>query len=224
MTKRIDLVGQVFGRLTVTSYCEFKNTKNYWNCVCACGRLKAVITGHLKSGKVLSCGCLRKELFVERVTTHGLAGKAKNGKYRCGLYVVWKGMLSRCNNHNNKKYFNYGGRGISVCDDWKDFLAFNNWAMSNGYSKGLQIDRIDNSKGYSPDNCRFVTQKVNCRNKRNNRKFTVRGENLCVTELSEKYGQPIGRITNRLGQGWDIEKALFTAVKIYAPRKTKPKI
>lgn len=101
------------------------------------------------------------------------------------LYGVWCSMKSRCENPNRAKFKDYGNRGIDVCEEWHDSWNFVQWAISHGYRKGLQLDRIDNDKGYSPDNCRFVTPKENSRNKRNTKFLTVNGEKKCVAEWCE---------------------------------------
>jgi transposase-like protein len=110
---------------------------------------------------------------------HGACSKDKR------LYNLWTTMMHRCYNVKRKKYGNYGGRGIRVCEEWHEPNAFIEWAMMNGYRPGLQIDRIDNEKGYSPENCRWVTPKENSRNKRNTRYLTINGITKCVTEWCE---------------------------------------
>ena len=200
MRKPLDITGKVFGRLTVISLYDFKTTKKrYWNCSCICGGVALVETGNLKSGGTKSCGCFRRE----RMSSHGMAGTK--------LYIVWQSMRARCENPKKENYVYYGGRGINVCASWDDFVVFQKWAMSNGYSDGLQIDRTDSNKGYSPENCRFVSPSANSRNRRNNVTYTVMGQTGCVTELAEKYGQPHSRVRSRLKIGWTIVDALFTS-------------
>lgn len=112
--------------------------------------------------------------------THGFS------KTNPRLFGLWETMRTRCNNKNRDKYMDYGGRGITVCDEWNNSAeAFCEWALSNGYKDGLQIDRIDNNKGYEPSNCRFVTPKQNSRNRRNTVYLTVNGETKCVSEWCE---------------------------------------
>lgn len=101
------------------------------------------------------------------------------------LYGVWCSMKSRCENPNRQKFKDYGGRGISVCEKWHDSYEFVLWALLNGYRKGLQLDRINNDKGYSPENCRWVTPKENSRNRRNTKFLTVHGVRKCVSEWCE---------------------------------------
>lgn len=116
--------------------------------------------------------------------------KLKHGLYRenSRLFNVWQTMKSRCENANRDNYARYGGRGIMVCEEWQTAENFVKWALDNGYEKGLQLDRIDNAKGYSPENCRFVTASVNSRNRRNTKFLTLKGETKCVAEWSEILG------------------------------------
>ena len=130
---------------------------------CHCGNIFNPRMNDLRSGKVKSCGCIKAESTRKAHTTHGFT---KNRK-QLPLYVVWKGMKKRCLNPNEKQYHDYGGRGIVICDEWKnDAKSFVEWAMANGYEKGLEIDRIDVNGNYEPSNCRFVTSSVNSQNTR----------------------------------------------------------
>ena len=174
MRNNIDLTGQRFGRLVVLERAEDNITKSgkkvkCWKCLCDCGNKKIVRQGGLRNGHTQSCGCLHKEIVGSLNRTHGLSAN-------CGrLYPLWKSIKYRCYNKNSKSYSQYGGRGIAMCDEWKnDFLAFHDWAIANGYKeektdKGLNIltiDRIDVNGNYEPSNCRFVTNDVQAKNKR----------------------------------------------------------
>lgn len=116
--------------------------------------------------------------------------KLKHGLYRenASLFNVWQTRKARCENANRDNYARYGGRGITVCKEWQTAENFVKWALDNGYEKGLQLDRIDNAKGYSPENCRFVTATVNSRNRRNTKFLSLKGETKCVSEWSEILG------------------------------------
>lgn len=175
MVKNIS--GQRFGRLTAIEFTgKTKNRKALWLCKCDCGNDHIAISGNLMSGTTQSCGCYKREAIItsnkkNKVggsyhTTHGLSVKEKR------LYEVWTGMKARCECKTNKRYEDYGGRGIALCEEWHDFARFAEWARSSGYDANAPrgvctIDRIDNDKGYDPDNCRWVTVAEQNRNRRN---------------------------------------------------------
>lgn len=154
---RIDLTGQRFGKLTVISVAENHGRRSAWHCKCDCGKEVDVITESLRSGNTKSCGCTHGE-------NHGCADDR--------LYGVWRAMKTRCTNPNSKKYPSYGGRGISVCDEWlHSFTAFRDWALTHGYDYdapygACTIDRIDVDGNYCPENCRWVDSKTQVRNRR----------------------------------------------------------
>lgn len=200
--KKDNLVGNTYGRLRVMSLSHIDDKHNtVWNCVCECGTCIKVLGYHLKSGHTLSCGCLRKD----KITKHGLC--------RTKLHNVWNSMLDRTTNKNSKYYYLYGGRGIGVCDEWKDFTSFSRWAYSNGYKQGLSIERINNDVGYCPENCRWATMKEQSRNRRTNRFITINGTTLTVTEWIKAAGTHAGTFYARLRKGLGVEEALFTGAK-----------
>jgi hypothetical protein len=155
-----DLTGMRFGRLVVNSYAgKDKHRESLWLCTCDCGKVVTVISCNLRTGNTTSCGCYGRQRKSEANITHGLTGTR--------LHRIWRAMNTRCYNENFFAYKYYGGRGITICDEWrKDFKAFHDWAMGHGYSDALTIDRIDNNKGYFPDNCRWVTMAEQNKNKR----------------------------------------------------------
>lgn len=164
-----DLTGQRFGRLTVLRRGgTTKNRTAAWICKCDCGNERSICGASLRRGHSKSCGCLRDEIVSNTQATHR--------KTKTKLYNVWTHMIQRCYNSKHTAYKRYGGRGITVCDEWRSsFLSFQEWAMSTGYDENAAfhqctIDRIDNDKGYSPDNCRWADAATQNRNKSNNRK------------------------------------------------------
>ena len=134
--------------------------------------------------------------------------KSRHGMYGTRLYHIWNGLSGRCLNPNNKDYANYGGRGITVCDKWRKPENFFEWAIHNGYNADLTLDRIDVNKGYSPENCRWITGAEQQRNRRNNRIIELNGEFHCVAEWAEITRIPKQTITSRLRYGWTPEEIL----------------
>ena len=214
--KLIDLTGQVYERLTV-----IKRVDDYispsgshqvqWLCKCKCGKEVIVTGNNLKNGNSKSCGCYNRELLPKINSTHN----ASNTR----LYHIWTCMKDRCYNPKNKKYKDYGGRGIIICDEWiNDFEAFANWAYDNGYIENVSrgectIDRIDVNGNYCQQNCRWVNQKVQTNNKRNNHYITYNGETHTVTEWNNILGYKKGVLSRRIFSGWSIEDAFTKPVK-----------
>lgn len=219
MGTRFDLTGQRFGRLYVIEITDqYQNTEVLWRCVCDCGTEKLIRGSHLRYGKTMSCGCLRRE--KGRNQTHG--------KRQTRLYNTWVRLRDRCRNPKNKSYQNYGGRGITYCKEWERFEIFYEWAMSNGYKDGLTIERIDNSKGYCPENCRWATIKEQARNRRTNHLLTYKGETKTITEWAEQYNMPPLTLRARVTRyHWPVEKAIETPVdkeKSLRRRKTTQRL
>ena len=142
----------------------------------------------------------------------------KKGMYRHGMsdtpmYHKWENVKQRCLNPNHPSYHNYGGRGITLCDEWSDFLIFRDWATNNGYNDSLELDRVNNDGNYEPNNCRFVTHVANNYNKRNNVLYTYRGDTLPLADLALKYRVNPNTLRTRLFRGWSISKSLEEPIR-----------
>jgi hypothetical protein len=199
---REDLTGERFSRLLVVGKdntpTKSKRKRVKWSCLCDCGNTTSVSSDNLKSGNTMSCGCHKNTVSV----THGMTGTP--------TYKVWDHMMGRCTNENDGGYVDYGGRGIKVCDRW---YSFANFVADMGIKpEGLEIDRMDNAGDYTPENCRWVTRKVNCRNTRSNRYITLGDVTKCLVEWEEETGIPKDTIRSRLRRHWSIEKTLTTPV------------
>ena len=205
MAKKQDLTGMKFGRLLVIEEApQIKKGITRWRCLCDCGNEKVVTGRGLRFGETRSCGCLRNELASEHMTklhkTHG--------ESRTPLYIKWYAMMHRCENPNDVNYKHYGARGISVCSEWRSsFIPFRDWALASGYSNGLEIDRIDVNKGYSPDNCRWVTHTENENNKRDNRIETYKGVTDTLANLCRRFNANYANTCRRLYEGLTIDEA-----------------
>ena len=202
MNKLIDLTGQKFGRLTVIERSDNvlvgNQSKTAWKCICDCGKEIVVASQYLRNGDTKSCGCFQREF----------AGR-KHGFSKTRLYGIWCGIIRRCCNENDQAYRNYGGRGIKVCDEWKNnFMSFRKWALENGYSDKLSIDRIDNNGNYEPSNCRWATQMEQANNMRCNRILVYNGESHTAAEWGRITGLGGYRIRSRLHSGFTVEEAI----------------
>lgn len=181
-----------------------------WACKCECDESKIIIVRgvSLRSGHTKSCGCLHREAVSAANFVHGDTTSKGNKRLRS----IWFHMIERCENTEVKEYKNYGGRGISVCPEWKDYIGFKDWAINNGYDKSLTLDRIDTNGNYGPDNCRWTDRKTQANNTRRNKWLTYNGETHTMAEWAEIVGMPYDRLNSRLFRGWPIEKALSTPV------------
>jgi hypothetical protein len=200
-----DLTGQRFGRLVAISYAGTSK----WLCKCDCGREIATKAQSLKDGVTRSCGCLRIEMFKTSVRTHGRSHDS--------VYRTWRAMINRCENKNLEGYYLYGGKGVRVCERWRNsFEAFLE-DMGEKPSPAHSIDRIDGSLDYSPDNCRWATKREQADNTSRNTHLTFQGETLNVTQWARKLGINPITLFWRLANGWSVEEILKTPARRNTP-------
>lgn len=202
-------IGQKFNKLTYLGEDIKKNNKVYVLCQCECGTIKYIERSCLINNRIKSCGCIRLFTSYKNLdtSTHGLSNTR--------IYKIWKGIKNRCLNKKTPSYRNWGGRGITICDEWKnDFLPFYNWSMSHGYSDELSIDRINNNGNYEPNNCRWATRKEQNRNTRQNTFYTYKGETHCLKEWSEKLNFSYKLLQQRIKRdGLSFEEAITKEVR-----------
>lgn len=204
-----DLTGQKFNMLTVIGIAS--RNPLYWKCRCECGNITRVRTNNLTSGQVKSCGCLHKR------------GNPIHNLSKTRLYRIYKKMIRRCYTEEEPAYQNYGGRGITVCDEWRNSVeAFCKWAMENGYHDHLTIDRVDNNGNYCPENCRWTTYKVQSNNRRTNIDVTIEGETKTLQEWCTLYNVPYKRVYMRIKSGWNpVEAIMYKEDARLFPRQRK---
>lgn len=199
----VDKTGEKFGRLIVLRMSDRKSgRKTYWLCQCECGNIKEIRSDCL--GIVKSCGCLKREqdrINLESNHKHKLSGTR--------LYNEWQGIKGRCTDKNNKRYNDYGGRGITICSEWLVPDKFFEWAIKNGYNDNLTIDRIDNNGNYEPSNCRWVDNKTQSNNKRTNILINYNGRIQTLKQWCEEFDIDYRRSWNRHRRGLSLDKVFF---------------
>ena len=184
----IDISGEIYGKLKVVSYAgKNKSGNSKWLCVCECNIQKVVEATKLRSGHTKSCGCLKS---------------SREGLSKTRIYRIWKCMLSRCDNYENDNYYWYGFKGISVCDLWRDFKVFYDWSITNGYQEDLTIDRIDSNGNYSPENCRWISQKEQCNNVSSNHVIVYKNKSYSMAQFADLLGYDYWTVSNRIKLGW----------------------
>lgn len=200
--KKLDLAGRRFGRLIVIDEAGRNQARHVtWLCRCDCGATVIRVGSNLKRGKVTSCGCLPNPGHF--LPAHGQEGTP--------LYRRWQAMMTRTTNPNHPAFHNYGGRGIRVCDRW---LSFTNFATDMGpsFQVHLTLDRIDTNGPYEPNNCRWITNAQQQRNRRNNHRLTCHGRSMTLVEWTEVLALPRSTIEYRLKHGWTVQRALTKGV------------
>lgn len=208
-----DLTGKRFGRLTVL----YRSQDNIapsgyktvmWQCKCDCGKDVIVRGKCLSDGTTKSCGCFAKELMSQRMSKHSGFGTR--------LYAVWNSMRQRCNNPKNRAYPNYGGRGVSICDEWDDFAAFRDWALLAGYDENAKrgkftLDRIDVDGNYTPENCRWADMSIQTNNRRETVYITYEDETHALTDWAKITGIKYHTLWRRYKKGLEPQK-IFSPV------------
>lgn len=189
----VDITGKKFNMLVAMNRVrDYANSKdNYWRFKCDCGNIVIHKKYDVVHGLCVSCGCYGRELRRKLAITHGLR--------KHPLYPIWTSMKQRCFNQNHDAYYNYGARGITVCDEWKNnFVAFYTWSLNNGYAKGLSIDRIDNNGDYTPANCRWISMDEQRNNTRRSVIITAFSESHCAAEWARITGISETAIKDRI--------------------------
>lgn len=206
-----DLTGKKLGKLTVIEQHGFTKPNKYghryaiWYCKCDCGNYVERTSDVLKRGKS-SCGCVQ-EANLKRMSL----GNVKHGLSKTRIYGIWKNMISRCYREKDIHYKAYGARGITVCDEWKnDSSKFFEWAFANGYRNDLTIERIDNDKGYCPENCTWIPKEQQSKNKRQNIMITYEGKTMCASDWAKETGISASAIRYRFKRGWGTERIFST--------------
>lgn len=211
MSGAIDIAGQRFGKLVAISRGGTSpHGAALWICKCDCGNTVVKRGASLRACHTLSCGCLHDELSSQRIakmnTVHDLS--------KTRLYKIWTDMRKRCVNSKHWAFNRYGGRGITVCEEWQEFIPFYEWAMENGYEEHLTLDRVDNNQNYSPSNCRWATRKEQANNKSNTVLCRLHDMEYTISQLSDISGISRNTLYNRIFvYGWSVEKAVSVPVR-----------
>lgn len=207
---KLELAGKRFGRLVaIEDVGRNEGSGVLWRCRCDCGGENIVEASQLVSGSVRSCGCLGRELAAERLKHFS---RKTHGESYTRLHRIWGNMKTRCTNPKSDHYDRYGGRGITVCEEWRNsYEKFRDWAIPAGYADDLTLERINNDGPYCPENCRWATKKEQASNRSSNRVLTFNEESHTMKEWAEITG--IRRLTIKYridNLNWPIEKALTT--------------
>lgn len=197
-------IGDRYGKRTIIAW---DKEKHRWVARCDCGKVD-VVESSIALGRLQMCKLCSEEKF-KKLTT-------KNGLSHSPIYETWRSIKRRCYQKNFISYKWYGGRGITVCEEWRNsFVKFCDWAMANGYQQGLTIDRINKDGNYCPENCRWVDNLTQQNNRTDNKNLTFNGTTKTMSEWARFFGIKYITLKTRIRNGWDIEKALTTPVKQY---------
>jgi pentatricopeptide repeat protein len=217
MSKSVDHTGKRFGRLVVEGRADDKGSRNRrWVCRCDCGATHSVRGTHLVTGAISSCGCLSRDVTAARNRLHG---HARRGKYSA-MWMVWCAMKERCSLPTSKSWPRYGGRGIKVCDRWRDSFADFLLDMGERPTASHQLDRINNDGDYEPGNCRWATRPEQARNKRNTRFWTIGDETMTLPDWCRRAGLDRCMVLARLRAGADLPHALSAPAGKYHGKRS----
>lgn len=210
ITNPQELIGQKFNRLTITEHLGMTGKKRMIIAKCECGVEREYVYGYIKNGYVKSCGC-------QRTDSNRSGHNTQHGLTKHPLHQVWTSMKDRCNCVTDSAYPNYGGSGVVICEEWNEFQAFYDWAMSNGYKKGLQLDKdklspFQTGIMYSPEFCCFITRKENMRHRRNTILIYYENENKSLPEWCDILKLSYHLTFDRLKRGWEPAKAFSSAL------------
>jgi len=195
-----NLTGKKFGMLRVIKYLQAdRNGNRVWLCECDCGKSREVTSFKLTNGEVGSCGCFRKPKAVKRVESVSITN----------FYSTWKSMIYRCENPKEPAYKDYGGRGISVCEEWHNLNKFKDWFLNSGFQVGLSIDRINNNGNYEPSNCRWATDEEQANNTRANVYYEFDGEKMTIAQICKVVNLGYSRLHALIHYGkFSVEEAI----------------
>lgn len=195
-------VGEQYGRLTIIELGLYiSGNRRAVRCRCACGNETVVNVSRLVRGVIQSCGCLQKESVIKKNTKHNLS--------HTRLYSIWQGIIKRCYSNKYKWFCNYGGRGIIMCDTWRnDFMSFYTWAITHGYADDLTIERVDVNGNYCSENCTWIPRKQQPLNQRERINARFGGQRLNIATLARQHGVQPGLVYGRLHLGWSLLDAL----------------
>lgn len=206
MRRRIDIQGEQFGNITVLENAGVDNGGNsLWKCKCTCGR--EIIRSYSNIVRSAGVGCKECKNEYLRKTHY------KHGDTDTRLHNIWLHMRHRCQSTTDADYKNYGERGIAVCDEWQEYQAFKEWALSNGYADDLTIERVNVDDGYNPSNCKWIPKGEQTNNRRNTKYFTINGTRKTLSDWCKEYGQNGELVRARLKYGFDIKDALERSVR-----------
>lgn len=195
------IVGQRFGKLLVTKKLDERRWGHrVYECLCDCGKVTKSISQQLREGTKKSCGCGVREALLKSSFIHGMS--------KTPIHNLWYSMIQRCTDKNNKHYADYGGRGITVCKEWMEFVNF--YRDMGDRPEGKTLDRIDNNKGYFKENCRWATKTEQANNRRSSKFITYKDETLTQAQWEDRLGLRKGLLYDRIKRGWSIEKAIET--------------